>query len=162
MVLNPDLQDAKAMASTMWPVVEAVGLDAALVMAREYGGMSLYIRKEPRDDDPLVLLLGFDAARAVCQRLGHGLFTVPKCQALANARRNADILARYRGGEYVNDLVLRYGLHRAQLFRILAGGDGAAQPGADAADAAAPQRSAAQLPLFDLHQPPGRSAGQET
>jgi Mor family transcriptional regulator len=140
------------LAESMQPVVQAVGLAAALAIAGRFGGQNIYIRAgELAENDPLVLLVGHRAARALQERLGHGLFTVPKCQALVNAQRNAEIRARYQQGESLNLLARSFGLHRSQLFRVLASADKPfTGPG-----------SASKPGLFDTHPTTGHSAGQE-
>ncbi len=47
------------------PYVDAIGVDAAMVLFLEFGGTELYLARDPRADSELVRVLGIDVARAL-------------------------------------------------------------------------------------------------
>jgi Mor family transcriptional regulator len=99
-------------------LVEALGLDAALALVREFGGQTVYVPAQPPAGHPLTVCLG-EAAAELGARFGREFLPVPKCQALLLARRNAEIVAACQERP-VNAVAAQFRLTRRQIFNILA------------------------------------------
>ena len=54
-----------------------------------------------------------------CRVFGGQYMSIPKCQGLMNARRNASIIAEYDKQISINDLCMRYGLSHRQVQTVL-------------------------------------------
>lgn len=74
-------------------IADAVGEDAALLVAAEWGGRYLYIPKEFRPTHRLVELIGEDKARKMWDTIGHGHVLVPM-GPYAGAAERREIAAR--------------------------------------------------------------------
>lgn len=68
-------------------VAEVVGSAAALSLAREFGGLELYIPENVPEGHPLARALGLAPARAVAKLLGRGDFVIPLGPAGASRPR---------------------------------------------------------------------------
>jgi len=58
-------------------LAEAVGLTDALLLARSYGGVEVYLAERPRGNNPVVRAIGEAGAARLVARLGAGWFLVP-------------------------------------------------------------------------------------
>lgn len=108
---------ASSLASSMQPVIDAVGYDAAIAIVSRWGGVTVTLRAQPHC--PIPQVLGVDAARKLESALGPGSLAVPRCMAWLLARRNEEIATRYAYGETQAELALRFGLTDRQIRRIL-------------------------------------------
>ena len=64
--------DAPALPGVLAEIAEVAGLAAALKLAAHHGGQTVYIPGHARPDHWLVILLGQEAADAVCRRYRTG------------------------------------------------------------------------------------------
>lgn len=120
MALTGTAPGAASIAGSMRPVVDAIGYAAALALATRFGGMELYLRSQPAEDDLVTLVIGPQARDMLLRALGPGRWEVPRCQAWLLARRDEEIRLRYEAGEPVNDLAFSFRLTRRHILRVIA------------------------------------------
>lgn len=92
------IRDNSSLPDLLARIAEAAGEDAALLVAKEFGGRPFYVPL-PRDlkpDHRLAELVGLERARAICAELGHGDMILPRgpFSTVAETRRRvAELLA---------------------------------------------------------------------
>ena len=59
-------------------IAEEVGREAAVQLARAYGGRSIYVPKNPRADCKLSKCVGQNAAMAISRKIGAGDLEIPQ------------------------------------------------------------------------------------
>jgi Mor family transcriptional regulator len=100
-------------------LIDALGLEAAIAVVKQWGGQRLYVPECPADDHPITALLGADLARRIGFRFPNAFLNIPKCEAVLRARRNAGIVAAARE-QSINTVAAQHRLTRRQVFRVLA------------------------------------------
>jgi len=124
-------KSSSSMTASMQPLIESVGLDAAIQLAARLGGTRVLVRADPHPNDALARAVGLQWARQIAGAIGPGVLAVPRCLAWLLARRNEEIAARYDAGESQVELALRFGLTERQISRILSDSAAAEPPVAD-------------------------------
>lgn len=115
-----------------------VGYTNALILARHYGGVRLYVPKEMTPEHILARLLGFEKAHALAREMG-GMshFDIPSAKApvlkLMIRERDEQIRAEYAAGKSLRELALRYSVTERWILVIVKGVE---------------SKSAAQIDLF--------------
>lgn len=104
-------------------LVDTIGLEAARVLIKEYGGKQIKIPDGSRRGGAfsawLDEALGVEAARALKATFGGEEITVPVLYDQMLAARNRLIVADYEAGLCMLDLVRKYRLTQRQIRTIL-------------------------------------------
>jgi len=98
-------------------LAEEIGLEKTMVLCAVYGGVQISTHPRPKEDHPLVRLLGMDAAvklaRAVRQKPipgtdGLGRFWVPKADSVQRAAIHKQVVDAVRAGMSKRQAALRF------------------------------------------------------
>lgn len=93
-------------------LVELIGIDAALAIVQERGGIRLCVPRQAREDHWLVPLIGLDALRALVAHYDGEEIDVPRCASALRAARERQIAA-----ELEHDSVARVARRHAYTER---------------------------------------------
>lgn len=96
-----------------------VGMEAAMAIAKTYGGRRLYIPRKARSNHQLVTLIGTEKLEALCHHYDGERLTIPSCDRALKYVRNREIRAAY-GPVSLSKLAARYNLSESQVLRIVA------------------------------------------
>jgi hypothetical protein len=124
-----------------------VGYTNALILARHYGGVRLYVPTQMTPEHILARLLGFEKACALAREMG-GLshFDIPSAKApvlrLLIRERDEQIRAEYAKGKSVRELALKYSVTERWILVIVKGVQ--AEVDASQIDLFAPPKSTAE------------------
>ena len=111
--------DLEQLPRTLQEVAEIIGLPAALVLARRWGGRRLWVGQQPTD--ALTMYLGSDAARRLCAHYQGEALDVPACSNALMGQRDAAIHAKRAQGVRISDLSIEFGISERQIGYILRG-----------------------------------------
>lgn len=117
----PTQQDEKVPISVpVNDLVETIGIQSALALARTFGGRTLYIPTTGRLREPhaIVQLLGMDAARKLATAWPATEISVPNCAAHLKIIRDRNLRAD-RGRLTINELAGLYRISWRHVRRIL-------------------------------------------
>lgn len=67
-------------------MAETIGLRLALRVVQEFGGRDVEFPARPHDGHPVIIALGKEDGYAVCNYIGGGAFSVPRCHVPRNWR----------------------------------------------------------------------------
>lgn len=103
-------------------IAEIIGLDGALILVSNWGGLRLYV-PEPdhvHEDHPLAQRLGVQRAKNFCANYAREKIDVPRC--LSHLRRAFEqrIAADNAAGVSVRELAMRHGLTERAVWMALA------------------------------------------
>lgn len=103
-------------------IADAAGEDAALLMAREYGGRPFYVPlpAELEKGHRLVELLGLSRARAVCAALGAGEIILPRGPFSSIGERKRLVAVLLAEGRSHPSIALVTNLHIRTIEKIAA------------------------------------------
>lgn len=76
--MTEDLEAFADLPRSLVDLAETLGIEIALALIREFGGLELSFPKDPPADHPVIKALGETDGRAVCMFLGGGAIYVPK------------------------------------------------------------------------------------
>lgn len=98
-----------------------LGHDAADIVVTAYRGQELYIPESAKLDDnhKLVVLLGLDVAKRLCHYWQRSILTLPMQQKKILAKRNSEIVSKYKAGIDKGALATEYGLHVRTVRKII-------------------------------------------
>lgn len=99
-------------------LAETLGIDVALALIREFGGLELSFPKDPPSDHRVIKALGETDGRAVCMFLGGGTIYVPKTP---NRSRWRQVQALADQGFDKGQIARALGLSQRHVRRILRG-----------------------------------------
>lgn len=102
-------------------MAKIVPLDAVMKIAKRYGGMRIYVPRNPSPQSEIARLIGLRGARALCAKQGGGEIEIPRARAAFNEIRDAEIRLLRRRGASLPDLARRFGLVTRQVRRICNG-----------------------------------------
>ena len=107
---------------SMEPVVAAIGVSAALSLVHVFAGRHIYIPAYPLtgDRDDLEGLIGYPLLRKLAAAMGGQSYSVPQCERMLRARRDAEIIRRSSAGESAAKLASDYALSDRAVRGILA------------------------------------------
>lgn len=108
---NPDL-----MPTTLSPIVEAIGPEAAAILVDRYGGTSISARRPE-----LASVIGPEAAARLAAAFAGERLDIPRARRWLASLRDAEISARHDAGETHAELALRFRLTDRRIRGILAG-----------------------------------------
>lgn len=98
-----------------------LGHNAASQLVSAYRGQELYIPESTKlnDDHKLVMLLGLDVAQRLCHYWKGSILTLPMQQKKILAKRNNEIVNKYKAGTDKSALATEYGLHVRTVRKII-------------------------------------------
>ncbi len=102
-------------------IKDIAGPQAALSLARQYGGSSVYVPVKTTAEHPLSVLLGEQAARAISRIFGGDRLEVPKTDSIARQLRGKKIQQLRQEGATISRLASEFNLSRRRILQILAG-----------------------------------------
>jgi hypothetical protein len=104
-------------------IADVAGVDAAWALAREKGGLTVFIPAQPRRDHWLVKLVGLEAAEKICahfrvisgdERLNGARLLIPMAAAAQSAERWRQVLAAEMSASQVARTM---GVHERTVWR---------------------------------------------
>lgn len=101
-------------------IADAIGEDAAMTIANQYGGTRFYVPTRIPHGHRLVELLGMEAAQKLASMLGGLDFEIAQAIALKRAKRNAQICAERAEGVSVSNLARKNGMSERNVRNIFA------------------------------------------
>jgi hypothetical protein len=122
--LRPNLIALEDLPLQLRLVSAVVGLQATLLLVRNYGGVRLYVPVRMTPDHVLSRLLGFDLALKLSAEFG-GMdhFDIPRAAGAVRVVRNRQIAEKFIKGKSLRLLALEYQLTERAIQKILAGSD---------------------------------------
>lgn len=99
-------------------VADAAGEDAALLVAKEWGGQRIYLPQTLRTNHRLVQLLGRTRAQAVIDELGYGQVLVPLGPMADDAAKRQEIRKLLSEGVSQSTAARRAHVHVRTVERI--------------------------------------------
>lgn len=103
-------------------LIGLLGLEAALILVKEYGGLVISIPFRNLGGEQgrrLAQLIGFEKAVELVGRYGGERLLIPRCVAAMKAIRNRKIVAEYSGGKPVRIISREYELSERAVWLIL-------------------------------------------
>lgn len=105
-------------------IAAAIGDEAALSLARQLGGTTVYVPRTIGDDHPLCVAIGRTAADALAGWMGGSALAVPK-----QAERRARVLDLHRRRSLsIAQIALETGYSQRHVLRLLAAEHDSRQP----------------------------------
>jgi hypothetical protein len=113
--------DATHFPESMQEIVQAIGVESMLKLAKDYGGSTVGIptSRNLTRNHPVVRLLGEVKALALAKIVGGSRLIVPTCRSVNCAIRDAEILEQRENGKTVRWLSRTYGVTERQVMHIL-------------------------------------------
>lgn len=111
MTIMPDLLDC---------IAKEIGDDAALLVAREWGGRSLYIPQRIEPGHRLAEILGLERAQQLIKMIGHGPIMVPLGPSARLTQIHDLIYRRLREGYSHAHVAREAGVHVRSVERLAA------------------------------------------
>lgn len=108
----PDAVLRSPLPDSMTPVVDAIGVSAALSLVHVYAGTRLYVPQAENlgEEHPICRLLGRPLTLRLCQAVGGDYISVPVGRALLKAERDRQIVERADRGESQAEIARAYGV----------------------------------------------------
>jgi hypothetical protein len=102
-------------------IIKTVGLPAAIVLTRVYGGRTLRVPMKVNAVHPLTVAIGATAAGYLCAEFGGLELDIPSERTALLEQRNSLIVQQFREGSSIKGLSRRYGLSRTMVRKVLRG-----------------------------------------
>lgn len=99
-------------------IADAAGEEAALLVAREWGGRDLYIPRDFRETHRLVELLGEMRARKMWSAIGHGPVLIPMGPYAGALERRVRAAKALSEGKSKSEVARIAGIHVRTAHRI--------------------------------------------
>lgn len=115
---NIESIDTTSLSGTLADIVELIGIGPATQLLERLGGRSLSVPKEMREDHPLTMIIGKDAAALLIERYSLERIDLPKHDAILRAIRDAEIRRRRSAGESPASLAEEFLLTERHIRRI--------------------------------------------
>ena len=103
---------------------DLIGVDAALALARAFGGLRIYIPTPPhcRADNRIAQIIGLDKLIALAHTYGGPeRTTIPAACGVRRWQRNDALMRERAAGASISQLARKFGVTERQVARILAG-----------------------------------------
>ncbi|XHE13659.1 helix-turn-helix domain-containing protein [Agrobacterium deltaense] len=91
------ISSVKNLPESLQDVAETVGIGVALKLIAHFGGTEIKFPKKPADDHPVLVALGKEDGKAVCQLLAGDFIYIPHGRPRRSVR--ADVLELERQGK---------------------------------------------------------------
>ena len=103
-------------------IADAAGEEAALLVAKVFGGRPFYVPlvRELDEAHRLVALVGMERARSICVELGHGDVILPRGPFSSNAERVRQVEAMIAARKSHAAIALALNLHIRSVEKIAA------------------------------------------
>ncbi len=111
--------DWTALPERLAQLKELLGQDAAILLAKTYGGGSLYVPADPDTNHPLSLLLGHQKALLLARVWGGDRLNVPKHDAIIRQLRQRKLHQARAKGKSVAALAREFKLSRRRVLQLL-------------------------------------------
>lgn len=120
--LTADLITLGDLPQQLQQVADIIGLQAALVLVKHYGGVRLYVPIQMTPEHILSRLIGFETALKLSKEFG-GMdhFDIPRATGALRVVRNRQIADKYVKGKTLRQLALEYFMTERGIVKILAG-----------------------------------------
>ena len=105
----------KLTSATLGRFASAIGEEATLRLAAQFGGRQLYVASSPRPDSELVQVIGSEAAEQLGRRYGGVIYQVP----LREGKR-ARIIQLLDAGKAVADIAEQVGCTERHVYHVQA------------------------------------------
>jgi len=100
-------------------LARVIGLPAALILVKNYGGSRLYIPKSINKGHYIHKIIGTRAAKNLSLYYGGDTLSVPKAAVAVRAARDRSIKQRYSNGTSASSLAREYNLTERRVWDIL-------------------------------------------
>lgn len=110
------MKPAASLPVSLVDVAETLGLSIALKLMEQFGGAEIKFPKHPADDHPVLLALGKEDGRALCDFLSGGYIYVPHGRARKSVRR--DVLALQEQGKGRREIARMLGVSQRHVRRM--------------------------------------------
>ena len=120
MELRPDQVRLEDLPQQVRQIVRVVGMQAALQLVRNYGGVRLYVPTNMTPDHILARIIGFEAAVKLAGEYG-GMqhFDIPRAAGALRLVRNREIAEKFVKGKSLRQLALEYMMTERGIQKIL-------------------------------------------
>ena len=115
---NTENIDTASLSGTLADIVELIGVGPATLLLERLGGRSLNVPKDMRDDHPLTIIIGKQAATLLIERYSLERIDLPKHDAIFRAIRDTEIRRRRAAGESPSSLAPEFLLTERHIRRI--------------------------------------------
>lgn len=100
-------------------ITTAIGLPAAVELARVYGGRTLRVPQQVSAAHPISVAIGLSAAHRLCNEFAGMALDVPSERTALRALRDSIIVREYRAGQSIRALATEWYLSRKMIHKIL-------------------------------------------
>lgn len=118
--LTADALEWRTLPARLGEIKDIAGPQAALSLAKQYGGASVYVPVKVKEGHPLSRLLGPQAASALSRVFGGDRLEVPKKDSIVRQLRGKKIRARRLEGASIATLAAEFDLSKRRILQILA------------------------------------------
>ena len=108
------------MPGSLGDVVDAIGIDATLLLVESLGGTRVYVPGRMTPQHALVRIIGHRRAYALADQFPGETLDLPRCVSAIRAVRDNAIRAAREDGARPKQLALKHGLTERQIYSILA------------------------------------------
>lgn len=106
------------MPASLRRVATLTSTEAAVELARNFGGRYLYVPGAPHKEHPIAQAVGFEAAKVLSAEWGSDYMYVPAARFLDRSRRDEAIRKAHAEGESVQFIADEYGISTRHVWRI--------------------------------------------
>lgn len=99
-------------------IAEITSLEAALAVARQFGGTEIYVPREPKPTDLLTQCVGPEDAKKIAEFYGGAHLEVPLAQSVRISERNEAIRRLAAQGKSAAELARMFGMTARNVRRI--------------------------------------------
>jgi hypothetical protein len=102
----------------MAELVQVVGIEAAMVLVKQFGGTHLNIPKNAKPHHALVAYIGFEAFKSLCHRYGSTKLEIDLCVGIINKQKEQVILKGVALGRTNAQLARQFNTTERQIRRV--------------------------------------------
>lgn len=113
--------DAAQLPESLAELVRVIGLGPCARLLERCGGRKVYVPKELRQDHPLTLIIGREAAALLIEHYQLSTIEIPKHETLVRAMRDNEIRQRHAQGASTSALAEAYWLSERHIRNICCG-----------------------------------------
>ena len=120
--ISTDQVDLDLLEPLLKRFAELIGLSKTMVIVEMWGGLQLYVAKNPPVDGDLANVIGLEPARQLGDEFGGEHLAVPKAMRALRALRDTRIRDEH-STKSIRQLCIDHGLTERRVCQILDGGD---------------------------------------